>query len=187
MKLSKNKLLSNAPSDRVFWICDGRIIKNVFELLNALATMRDETYEYHIKRGGNDFARWIYDVFGAKKLASRLQNVKQRERAIKIIKKAVEEAKEKKVLDKTRRLKEKDRRDKRIAAEIASGYTIKPWKKKKKKSKKIKTKKARMKKAKSRRAKGKTRGLKSHNKTKKSKGRAKKKSKTFKQKKKSRR
>ncbi len=93
--MARDRLLSNAPIDKVFWVCDGRILKNMQELLNALNTMDDETFAYHVSKERNDFANWLKDVFGARKLAAKMRKTKKREKAAVLIKTVLDEKKKK--------------------------------------------------------------------------------------------
>jgi len=43
------------------------------ELLDQLANMDIEVFNYHVSRKNNDFANWIRDVFGEKELARRMK------------------------------------------------------------------------------------------------------------------
>jgi len=77
-KRVKKKLLEDAPEDKRFWLCDGRVLKNLKELEEALRTMSDETYRYHVTSTKNDFYNWIKDVFGDRKLALEIKKSRNR-------------------------------------------------------------------------------------------------------------
>lgn len=94
--MAKNKLLVNVPVDKVFWVCDGRILKNIYELNDALQTMTDDTFSYHVNKEKNDFANWIRAVMGSRKLAAELAKAKNRIDASKKIKAVLEKSKAKK-------------------------------------------------------------------------------------------
>ncbi len=66
------KMLANAPDDKVFWVRDGKVIRNLNELANALATMSEETFTYHCNAAKCDFTNWVRDVIGDLKLADDL-------------------------------------------------------------------------------------------------------------------
>jgi two-component SAPR family response regulator len=68
------KKLANAPEDKKFWVCDGRVLKNLNDLENALRTMNDGTYKYHVNGKKNDFYNWIKNVFNNSKLADEIRN-----------------------------------------------------------------------------------------------------------------
>ena len=81
-----NKFLSNVPLDKVFWVCDGRILKNLSELAEAMKTMSDDTFAYHCNPEKNDFTNWIRDIVGDAGLAGELSGVRKREVAFKKVK-----------------------------------------------------------------------------------------------------
>lgn len=62
----------NVPQDKVFWCCDGRVVKNLEELATALKEMPEETFYYHVTKDNNDFSNWVRDVIGDVTLANQL-------------------------------------------------------------------------------------------------------------------
>jgi hypothetical protein len=88
VKISKeeaNKRLGDVPDEKSFWCQDGRVIKNLKELEEALNDMSDETFHYHLGEGRNDFSNWIRDVVGDNKLANDLSKAKSRIQANKTV------------------------------------------------------------------------------------------------------
>ena len=81
--MAKSRYLSNCQSGYIFWVCDGRILKNSNELADALETMNDDTYRYHANNEKNDFYNWIKDVIKDRKLALMLKKSRNRESAAK--------------------------------------------------------------------------------------------------------
>lgn len=81
------RIFMEAPDDQRFWVNNGPVLKNLYDLESALETMSDEQYEYHAKREGNDFANWIGGVLGDKELAKKVARVKSRSAAAQAIKK----------------------------------------------------------------------------------------------------
>lgn len=73
-----NKALKDAPEDKKFWLCDGRVLKNIKELERALRTMSDGTYRYHVNGSKNDFYNWIKGVFKDRKIANDVKNSRNR-------------------------------------------------------------------------------------------------------------
>ena len=74
-KVDSNSL-ANVPEDKKFWVCDGRVLRNRFELAAALKNMNTGTYGYHANKNKNDFAKWVNDIMGDKKLADALLKAK---------------------------------------------------------------------------------------------------------------
>ncbi len=81
--MEKNKYLANCQSNHIFWVCDGRILKNTMELADALETMSDDTYRYHSNSEKNDFYSWTKDILKDMKLAKDLKSARNRESAAK--------------------------------------------------------------------------------------------------------
>ncbi len=70
--------LQNAPENQVFWMKDGRKIKNLHELVRELHRADEETFRYHVNEQKNDFANWVKDVLKDDILATRIKNVKDK-------------------------------------------------------------------------------------------------------------
>jgi hypothetical protein len=84
VKISKEEAkrrLGDVPADKRFWCHDGKNIKNLKELREALIGMSDETFHYHSGEGRNDFSKWIREVVGDDKLAEVLSKAKSRMQA----------------------------------------------------------------------------------------------------------
>jgi hypothetical protein len=64
--------LADVPQEFVFWCCDGRILKNLRELCDALGAMSDDTFAYHVNEAKNDFHNWAKDIIKDDALASDL-------------------------------------------------------------------------------------------------------------------
>lgn len=67
------KLLEPVPAENAFWCRDGRIMRDMRELGEALITMGDETFAYHCNPEKNDFRNWVRDVIRDGVLARRLE------------------------------------------------------------------------------------------------------------------
>ncbi len=68
-----------------FFLKNGRVLKNIYELLNALKSIDAETFEHHVSEVKNDFGSWIRDVFKDEELAAKVLSAKTRDEIIKII------------------------------------------------------------------------------------------------------
>ncbi|MCX5998030.1 MAG: hypothetical protein NTU41_00140 [Chloroflexi bacterium] len=75
------RLLADVPQDYVFRCCDGRILKNMRELMAALDTMTEETFAYHSNQTKSDFSKWVADVMKDDKLAADLAKSQNRTQA----------------------------------------------------------------------------------------------------------
>jgi len=64
--------------ENYFWVNNGSILKDLYDLQDALVVMNEDQFDFHTKRDGNDFARWIEDVFGEKELAGKIAKAKNK-------------------------------------------------------------------------------------------------------------
>ena len=81
------KVFPKAPAERAFWIWNGPVVRDIRELALALHHVSDEQFDYHAKRGGNDFACWARDVLGEKALARSLVAAKTKTKTLDVLKK----------------------------------------------------------------------------------------------------
>jgi hypothetical protein len=72
-------LLKNAPQGNEFVLRNGRVLKNLHELANALVSMDDETFSHHVTKEKNDFSSWILGVFLDEKLSRQISKIRNRE------------------------------------------------------------------------------------------------------------
>ena len=87
--MMSNQTLTQAQGPRCFWVNQGPIVSDLIELKQALSEMSAETFEYHTKRDGNDFAVWADAVLGEAALAKKLAKLKTRKAQIKAIEKRI--------------------------------------------------------------------------------------------------
>ena len=76
MPKKQKKQLVHAEGDICFWVNDGRVLKNLNELCDALMNMSDETFAYHVNDEKNDFAKWVDEVLNDPELAKKLKKCK---------------------------------------------------------------------------------------------------------------
>lgn len=86
LKEHAERRLANVPEQYVFWCHDGRIIRSIRELKDALELMSDDTYAYHASREKNDFSNWIKDIIGDEKLARDLFKSSDKRQAFEYLK-----------------------------------------------------------------------------------------------------
>jgi len=72
-KQDAEKLLADVPENKSFWCCDGRIFKNMRDLMVGLASMSADTFVYHLNAEKNDFSKWVFDVIEDEKLAEDME------------------------------------------------------------------------------------------------------------------
>lgn len=77
--------LGDVPADNVFWVQDGRVLKNLKDLEKALNEMADETFRYHSNDSKKDFSHWVDEVVGDTKLGHDLHKAADRQEAAKAV------------------------------------------------------------------------------------------------------
>jgi len=77
--------LGDVADDKRFWCQDGKVIKKLKGLEEALNNMSDETFHHHSGEERNDFSSWVRDVLGDDKLARDLSKAKSRSQASKAV------------------------------------------------------------------------------------------------------
>jgi len=82
-------VLSDVNPEHNFWVHDGRILKNIRELLYALKNMKKDVFNYHVNKEKNDFANWINDIIKDTKLAKDMSKTKGKKEIIKKISKRI--------------------------------------------------------------------------------------------------
>ena len=75
----------NCLPHKSFWVNNGPIVKNIAELPGTLRKMSDKTFQHHVNKEKNDFAKWVRDVFGDKNLADAITKAKNSENMIRAI------------------------------------------------------------------------------------------------------
>ncbi len=69
------KRFVEAPEDKRFVLNDGRIIKDLKELADALEHMSDDVFRHHVNESKNDFSNWVRDILQEKELAEDMQKL----------------------------------------------------------------------------------------------------------------
>lgn len=77
--------LADVPQEHVFWCCDGRILRNLRELCDALGAMSDEAFAYHVNAAKNDFHNWVKDVIKDETLAGDLLKAANAGTAVRVV------------------------------------------------------------------------------------------------------
>lgn len=72
----QKKPLADASPDKCFWVCDGKILKNLKELAEYLEKVPANIFKYHVNKSKNDFADWVTDVFGEAKVSQLMKKSK---------------------------------------------------------------------------------------------------------------
>ena len=88
----RKKILGEAPEEHHFIVADGKKVKNILELADALETMSEEIFAHHANQFKNDFSSWVRDVFYDHSLAEDISMAKNKlETQITILRRLVKE------------------------------------------------------------------------------------------------
>ena len=88
----RKKVLGEAPEEHHFIVADGRKLKNIIELADALETMSEEIFRHHANDFRNDFSTWVKDVFYDHSLAEDISRARNRlETQIAVLRRLVKE------------------------------------------------------------------------------------------------
>jgi hypothetical protein len=83
-------VVADVDPEKSFWLCDGRVLKNLRELALALETMDDPVWDHHVTPERNDFANWVEGVFGQAQLGAAIRKVKSPRTAAKRVQSKLE-------------------------------------------------------------------------------------------------
>lgn len=62
----------NVPDQFCFYASDGKVVKNLKDLVKAIDQMTDDVFNYHANKEKNDFSNWIRDVMQYHDLAHNI-------------------------------------------------------------------------------------------------------------------
>jgi len=78
-------MLGDVPEEKRFWCNDGRYLKNLDELKDALEQMTEETFRFHSSENKTDFSNWVKDVIGDEKLSRDLLKSTTKEQSTRVV------------------------------------------------------------------------------------------------------
>lgn len=79
------RFLRNVSPENSLWIINGDILRSLRELIKELKIMNEEAFRFHVNKEKNDFAKWVREVIGDRKLAAKLRKAKTRDKALRFI------------------------------------------------------------------------------------------------------
>jgi hypothetical protein len=72
-KTNSKKELTYANEHTSFWLTDGQILNSLLALSEALDSMSDDVFAYHVRDDSNDFANWVGAVLCDENCAKELE------------------------------------------------------------------------------------------------------------------
>ena len=70
---------------KYFWLENGTVVRNLFELSDVLRVMDDLMFKKHVSEHKNDFAKWVSDVFKNEHLAEKMRRAKTKKDMIDVV------------------------------------------------------------------------------------------------------
>lgn len=89
-KSDASAYLGDVSADKYFWVNNGGVLKNMYELLAGLEEMDESTYSFHANSEKNDFSKWVAEVIGDTKLSNELITAKDKKSAADKVRKRIE-------------------------------------------------------------------------------------------------
>lgn len=68
--------LSDSPEDKCFFMKDGTVLKNIYNLRDKVSQMNQEEYNVYVSRVNSDFANWVGGVFENSRLEEGLNKAR---------------------------------------------------------------------------------------------------------------
>ncbi len=89
------KILSDVPLGKEFYFVNGKIAKNIKELMIEIKNLSRNEFKHHVNRNKNDFYNWIKDVVGDDELSIKIKKIRSKAQIIREINKRIKDLKEK--------------------------------------------------------------------------------------------
>jgi vacuolar-type H+-ATPase subunit I/STV1 len=96
-EVDNEEILEEVQPQHFFWAHNGQQVRNLVQLKDALETMSNETFQYHVTSERNDFSNWVRDVIKDEMLAQKLAEVRSRGDMIKVLVEKLRKKEENKV------------------------------------------------------------------------------------------
>jgi len=85
-----SSVLKDVEPENCFWVNNGPIVRNIYELMGAIQHMKDETFKYHVNNEKNDFSTWIRDALNDAELVEELLKTTEKNKTLEKIRGRVE-------------------------------------------------------------------------------------------------
>ena len=83
------RILADVKPEQSFWVNNGPIVRNLQEMADTLAYMKEETFRHHVNEQKNDISNWIRDVLKDNELANSIMDIKSKEKILKKIRERI--------------------------------------------------------------------------------------------------
>ena len=83
------KELGNVPAENAFVLFNGPRINNLYELAEAMESMKETSFRHHVTPTKNDFSNWLRETVGDSELASKLLTTNNRSRMASLVRERI--------------------------------------------------------------------------------------------------
>ena len=80
------RILGDARPEHQFYLKNGAVVKNLYELHSILGAIDHKTFKHHVNETKNDFANWVLHVHKDPELAEKIKKAKSKEELQKHVK-----------------------------------------------------------------------------------------------------
>lgn len=98
-------ILSHVSTHSSFQLHQGRELRSLRDLYDALGSMSPDIFQHHVSPIKNDFANWIQDILGDDRLAKKIMPVKDKEKVRSLIEERIQELN--RILEKDKKIEQK--------------------------------------------------------------------------------
>lgn len=88
-KVNEFEKISVSEPEFQLWLSDGRVVKSLEELRDALKTMEEHVFQEHVNKNKNEFADWVQEILELKDVAKQMRAARSQSRMRKVVQKAV--------------------------------------------------------------------------------------------------
>ena len=75
-KEKAKKYLSTPSEKEWFYLQNGKVLKNIYDLREYLNNCTEQEYSEHVRKDENDFYNWVIGVFGNGRLGEGLEKAR---------------------------------------------------------------------------------------------------------------
>ena len=92
MEIEHNGVLKDVLPEDLLELGDGKIVKNLRELVVMLEAMSNEDFGLHVYGEQNDFAEWILEAYWDERLTGKILGIRDRVKMISFLRKVLRKA-----------------------------------------------------------------------------------------------
>jgi hypothetical protein len=92
MKIDRNGILEDVLPEDYLELGNGKVVRNLKGLADAMETMNDGDFGLHVYGEQNDFAEWVLEGYWDESLAGKILGIRDRKKMIRLLRKVLKKA-----------------------------------------------------------------------------------------------